>query len=433
MLCKRILLLPSLFLCIIGLSTHAPSAHAEPGSYPVLAELAKTNGHWLFGSGDHSNLNEHDENGTSLATFGSGLSGPSMMAYSPAGELYVIQATGATSSIAVLNSDGATVRIVEDLAFNSHIEVGLAFDLDGNYYVSTAGKILVFDKNDNFVRAINHPWLTGLSGLAFGPEGYLYCGDYHGSAIHAIDLDTDAVVRTIVGGGLDRPYGLAFRPTGELYVSGFWSHRVHKYDVDGTFLYTLPGGTQRHPHCGIAFDSRGHLFVNFWQGGTWRDGHVEEWDENDNYVRRVRDLFGGRGAVVEAQFTPPVRDNAIVTHSGSDRPRVGVSILTEGDRHWKFGVILGNGRFVPAHQIRTRPRDGSVHRLAFRSRKTHEIVPIDDARVSVKGSIEQPDGTFRSLTLTFDADEDDEPDVVAILLVKNLSDSIELVHLEDAP
>ncbi len=126
--------------------------------------------------------------------------------------------------------------------------------------------------------------------------------------------------------------------------------------------------------------------------------------------------------------------NAIATHSGSDSPRVGVSILSVGDRNWEFGAILGNGHFAPIRFTRTHPRDGKIHRLGFRRKSAdREVIPLDDPRVAVETGGEQPDGTFRRVVLTLNVDDDDVLEREVILQVRNLADGLEPVHLPKGP
>jgi sugar lactone lactonase YvrE len=149
--------------------------------------------------------------------------------------------------------------------------VNIAIDADGTKYVSDPGRgqVVVFDKDDQYVRAYAAPgaWRP-VDAVVFGDR--LYVADPSVGLVHVFDRQSGEVVRRIGDQGapderLDRPTNLAFDREGYLYVSDVGRFQVVKYDRDGHFkaAFGRPGDNLGHfarPK-GIALDRQGRLYA----------------------------------------------------------------------------------------------------------------------------------------------------------------------------
>jgi sugar lactone lactonase YvrE/6-pyruvoyl-tetrahydropterin synthase len=142
---------------------------------------------------------------------------------------------------------------------------------DGTKYVTdpVRGQVVVFDRNDQYVRAYGMPgdWKP-VDAVLFGDR--VYVSDIENGLVKVFDKMTGEPVATIGNKGeasqrLFKPTDLAFDRKGNLYVTDFGKFHVIKYDRDGHYLGTLgklgdlPGNFSR-PR-GLAFDKDNRLYV----------------------------------------------------------------------------------------------------------------------------------------------------------------------------
>lgn len=149
--------------------------------------------------------------------------------------------------------------------------LNISIEKDGTKYVAdpVRGQIVVFDQNDDYVRAY------GTAGNwkpvdAVPYENRLYVADIKNGLVKIFDKASGQQVKTIGDQGepserLDLPTNLAFDQSGYLYVTDVGRFQVVKFDRDGHFRAAIgsPGdnlGSFARPK-GIALDREGHLYT----------------------------------------------------------------------------------------------------------------------------------------------------------------------------
>jgi len=149
--------------------------------------------------------------------------------------------------------------------------VNISLEPDGTKYVSdpVRGQIVVYDRNDAYVRAYGVPgsWRP-VDAVPFGD--LLYVADSANGIVLVFDKKSGEVVRKIGEKGepeekLNRPTNLAFDGDGYLYVTDIGRFQVVKFDRDGHFRATIGKLGDNLGHFarpkGIAIDREGHLLA----------------------------------------------------------------------------------------------------------------------------------------------------------------------------
>jgi len=149
--------------------------------------------------------------------------------------------------------------------------INISIEADGTKFVAdpARGQIVVFDRNDDYVRAYGTPgnWRP-VDAVPFADR--VYVADPANGLVQVFDRASGEQVRTIGDKGepserLDRPTNLAFDGEGYLYVSDAGRFQVLKFDRDGHFktAFGKPGDNLGHfarPK-GIAVDREGRLYA----------------------------------------------------------------------------------------------------------------------------------------------------------------------------
>jgi DNA-binding beta-propeller fold protein YncE len=144
-------------------------------------------------------------------------------------------------------------------------------DKDGTKYVAdpVRGQVVVFDRNDQYVRAYGLPgkWKP-VDAVTYGDE--LYVVDTENGMVKVFDKKTGEIIRTIGNKGdasekLYRPTNAAFDEEGNIYVSDFIRFQIVEFDRDGHFLKAFGRagdsvGSFSRPR-GIFVDKNGYLFA----------------------------------------------------------------------------------------------------------------------------------------------------------------------------
>lgn len=150
--------------------------------------------------------------------------------------------------------------------------ININIDTDGTKYVTdpVRGQVVVFDKNDFYVKAIGRPgdWKP-VDAVPY--EGRLYVADIDNSEIKIFDISTGEIVKSFGSKGenredlLDRPVSLVFDRDGYLYISDAGRFQVLRFDRDGHLMTTIGKvgtnvGHFQRPR-GVATDREGRVFV----------------------------------------------------------------------------------------------------------------------------------------------------------------------------
>jgi len=149
--------------------------------------------------------------------------------------------------------------------------VNITITPDGSKYVADPGRgqIVVFGKDDQFVRAYGEPgnWRPV---DALVDSGRLYVADSGNAMVRVFDLASGGMVKTIGDKGepkerLSIPTNLALDAKGYLYVSDVGRFQIFVFDRDGHYQRKIGGAGDNLGHFarpkGIAIDRDGHLFA----------------------------------------------------------------------------------------------------------------------------------------------------------------------------
>ncbi len=239
-------------------------------------------------------------------------------------------------------SNPVPVQIAVPISDNLHPIANPAVDGDGNLYTTFSGTrgqtvpVSIFRLDRDFTQ---RPFVRGLanaSGIAFGPDGYLYCSSRAEGTVYRISPEGSMAQWAE---GMGTATGLAFDADGNLYV-GDRSGTVFKINTGGdvfVFATLEPSVSAYH----LAFNDTGTLFVT---GPTTSsnevihaispDGEVSIWfrglgrpqgiafDTDDNlYVAASH--RGERGI---HRITPERESTVVVSGSGL----IGLAFLDDG-------------------------------------------------------------------------------------------------------
>lgn len=149
--------------------------------------------------------------------------------------------------------------------------VNISIEPDGTKYVTdpVRGQVVVFDKDDAYLRAIGEPgtWKP-VDAAPFGDR--LYVADNANGLVKVFDKASGELLKTIGDKGdpserLDRPTNISFDAKGNLYVTDIGRFQIVKFDRDGHFQSMIGkvGDTPGHfarPK-GTAIDRNGLLYA----------------------------------------------------------------------------------------------------------------------------------------------------------------------------
>lgn len=150
--------------------------------------------------------------------------------------------------------------------------INIAIDSDGLKYVTDTGRdqILVFDRNDRFVRAYGSEDQFKPADVAIAGER-LYVSDVEHHRIHVLSKNSGQLLFSFGKAGsqdgeLYHPTNLALSPDGYLYVADTSNFRIQKFTADGKFVQRIgmlgSGLGQFARPKGVAVDHDGRLYVS---------------------------------------------------------------------------------------------------------------------------------------------------------------------------
>ena len=159
-------------------------------------------------------------------------------------------------------SNSIPVQIAVPISDNLHPITNPAVDVDGNIYATFSGSrgqavpVSIFRLDRDFQQRPFVRDLPNASGLAFGPDGYLYCSSRAEGTVYRISPNGSM---TQWAEGMGVATGLAFDAEGNLYV-GDRSGTIFKINSGGNvfvFATLEPSVSAYH----LAFNDAGTLFV----------------------------------------------------------------------------------------------------------------------------------------------------------------------------
>ncbi|MEI6363736.1 MAG: SMP-30/gluconolactonase/LRE family protein [Actinomycetes bacterium] len=231
--------------------------------------------------------------------------------------LYTTQ-VGTDPSVLVFNSagQGQGKLVAPNDKTKRHVPVYVAVDpATSDVYVSdrAASAVYVYDASGNYLRELKPVGVKSWSplGLAFDKDGNVYVTDLTEPHQSVLKMKTDGTVITRMGekDGLSFPNGVAVRDDGTIFVTDSNNGRVMAYKSDGTSAGALPRGkgeTALGLPRGEAFDDRGRLYVV-----DTVNNSVNVYKPSDNGLAEFSFSFGEEGQN-DGQFEFP---NGIATDS----------------------------------------------------------------------------------------------------------------------
>jgi len=108
--------------------------------------------------------------------------------------------------------------------------------------------------------------ISGVNGIHFGPDGFLYAASVIGSDISVVDTETKAIVKRYgPEQGVFGPDDVAFNDKGEFYWTTILTGEVAGFNLQGEKIIAANLGPGVNP---ITFSDDGRLFVAQIRGGT---------------------------------------------------------------------------------------------------------------------------------------------------------------------
>jgi streptogramin lyase len=185
------------------------------------------------------------------------------LAFDKDGNLFVSSDEAPGYSIQKITPDGAVSTFVTDGLNAPH---GLAFDKDGNLYAANAQNDTIekfTPDGSGTLFADGGEGLAHPADLMFDSAGNLWVTNAYGGSNGKGSVEKfapDGTVTVFAEGVFNVAYGIAIDSAGNVYVSNFKGNSVSKFAPDGTNLGVFCSAPLSMPH-GIFLDSSGNLFV----------------------------------------------------------------------------------------------------------------------------------------------------------------------------
>lgn len=257
---------------------------------------------------------------------------PGFFAFSPAGELFVMNNLGGPSH------RGSISRFLDPAGtpvFNGSIESG---DFASPHWATFRDDELFVGQSEGDVLR----FVFGAGGAAMpngvipGPAGVVrvnpatgelfvpQCCSPHRIDRYLIDALGNAVPNgSITGGGLNAPHDLAFSPWGELFAVNGFGNSVSRFVFDAAGNAS-PNGliveSSLNIPLGADFSPWGELFV-----ANRNDGLIHRWVFDASFNATFNGVFQHVAGIHDLQFAPSVRAVEIDIKPGSDPNGVNVS------------------------------------------------------------------------------------------------------------
>lgn len=239
---------------------------------------------------------------------------PGFFAFSPAGEMFVVNNRGG------VDNRGSVTRFVDPLGimpvFNGSIESG---DFASPHWATFRGEELFIGQSEGDILrfllvggvAVPNGTMPGAAGVVrVNPAtGELFIPQRNPDRIerYFVDASGNAVSNGIItGGGLFTPHDLAFNQRGELFVVNGFGNSVSRFVFDAAGNASPNGviteGSLNIP-LGIAFSPWGEMFV-----ANRNDGWIHRWAFDSSFHASFNGSFRHPGGIHDLRFAPaPLR------------------------------------------------------------------------------------------------------------------------------
>jgi serine/threonine-protein kinase len=204
----------------------------------------------------------------------------------------------ATSAASVPAQTSASVLGTQATEVQLAAPEGLAFDAEGNLYISEFEDTVVVKLDSSGALTTIATDISGPAGLAFNAEGHLFVADHYNNGI--VRVDPAGAVVIVAGTGTDGssgdggpaiaaelsfPTGIAFDGDGNLYLSDADNNRVRKVDPAGVIATVAGTGAPGFsgdggPATAAELDAPAGLAVS-------ADGRLYIADQGNDRVRRI--------------------------------------------------------------------------------------------------------------------------------------------------
>jgi len=187
------------------------------------------------------------------------------------GKIYVVDRE--YKSIIVLDLENAEFDFVKAKGLGTIYDPGGIWVTEDNYkYVADFGRqqILVFDKEEKFVRSYGEPGQLDRPLDVAVYESNIYVCDFDKHQIVVFDKESGEIINTIGTAGQEdgeflKPTHITIGQWGDLYVMDAFNFRVQKFDAGGQYISTIGGhgdgpGAFARPK-GISVDQEANLYA----------------------------------------------------------------------------------------------------------------------------------------------------------------------------
>lgn len=268
---------------------------------------------------------------------------PCCMAFSPAGEMFVVSVGAGVSRF--LDPQGTPLFNGTIASSGTHF----AAFRDNELFVANTGggNVLrfIFDPTGSAVPngKITADLNTHLRGVQVNPAtGELFvslCCSSSRIERYVFDVDGNAMHNgSINGGGLGNPHDMAFSPWGELFVANHGNQSISRFVFDSAGNATFNGqimGSSLNGPIGLDFSPWGELFVANHNGA----GGVSRWVFDASFDATFNGSFPTPGPLGDLQFAPSTQQVEIDIKPGSfpnsinvgSNGKVPVAILSSPD------------------------------------------------------------------------------------------------------